>query len=230
MVATRLFATCLLAAIATAAPLEKRATVLADGSSMKSGKISGQLSWQSSGRLVAGSCPNGVGISVRLRGGTVFRTWRPVIDALYFPQSCYQVLLGSSGNIAKRSGGDDSETDKLTIGHADVYDPESTPFGNSEGNPEWEEAPSPISNDDGNVSDVSANSLVKRGSARQRIELYSTPFAGSGTSWTFQWKSYLTGSGFKTTDSWIHLFQLLSRGGGRTGQSRDRRSLFGAVN
>ncbi|KAK4054395.1 hypothetical protein OIV83_000889 [Microbotryomycetes sp. JL201] len=172
-------------AIVLGAPLEKRATVLASGSSMQSGKVNSALSYQASGRLIAGGCPYGTGIS-----------------------SCYQVLLGASGNLARRS-------ELAQDGVDDVYSAESSVFFSpiAQTIPEWEdESGSAI-----RKLNWTDHELAKRASARQRIELYSMPMAGAGSSWTYQWKSYLSGSGFSTTGSWNHLFQLLSRGGGRTG-------------
>ncbi|KAK4056763.1 hypothetical protein OIO90_002315 [Microbotryomycetes sp. JL221] len=184
-----------LAAVTTAAPLEKRATTLANGYGMKSGKISNQLSWQSSGKLISGGCPYGTGIS-----------------------SCYQVLLGSSGNLARRSEQQVVESD--SFGANDIYMAEASPFKSAldDDSPEWEDMRSDIdlTTSKGETPET-ATALVRRASARQRIELYSLPMAGAGSSWTFQWKSYLSGSGFKASSSWNHLFQLLSRGGSRSG-------------
>ncbi|KAM0791458.1 hypothetical protein ACM66B_005912 [Microbotryomycetes sp. NB124-2] len=186
----QLLSTLALTAVALGAPLEKRATVLASGSSMQSGRVNSALSYQASGKLVSGGCPSGTGIA-----------------------SCYQVLLGSSGNLARRS--DESE-----LAFDDVYPAESSLFASplDDSVSEWEDSSSfEVQEEHVKNENSTSSDLTKRASARQRIELYSMPMAGAGSSWTYQWKSYLTSSGFKTTGAWCHLFQLLSRGGSRTG-------------
>ncbi|ORY64627.1 hypothetical protein BCR35DRAFT_283153 [Leucosporidium creatinivorum] len=176
-----------LASLVVAAPLEKRSKVLASGNGMKSGAISKTLSWQSSGKLIQGGCPSTVKIS-----------------------SCYQVLLNSAGNLASRSLSDDSIFADSDDSHhqttlSDAYYAETSPFlAPAEiGGPEYEEM---------TVEVEDSSALVKRASARQRIEMYSMPLAASGSTWTFTWKSYLS-TGTSTSGTFFHLFQLLRRDG-----------------
>lgn len=170
-----LFASLLaLASLAVAAPLEKRATVLASGNGMKSGAISKTLSWQSSGKLVQGGCPSAVKISVSSRFIS------GCSDQIDFPrlilQSCYQVLLNSAGNLASRSVAEDSIFADSDDSHhqttlSDAYYAEASPFlaPADVGGPEFEEI----------TVQEESSALVKRASARQRIELYSMPLASS---------------------------------------------------
>jgi hypothetical protein len=102
-------------------------------------------------------------------------------------QSCYQVLLNSAGNLASRSicdddddsiftGSDDSHHHRTTL--SDAYYAETSPFlapAEVDGS-EFEEM---------TVQDESS-ALVKRASARQRIEMYSMPLAASVSNILFE--------------------------------------------
>lgn len=54
---------------------------------------------------------------------------------------------------------------------------------------------------------------TRASSARQRIELYSQPVAASGSQWTYKWKSWIAPE-TKTTGSFFHLVQIISRTNG----------------
>lgn len=114
-------------------------------------------------------------------------------------------MLAGSGNLARRNG-------ELESG-GDAYDPATSRFPSyfdaDEDEYEDIDEEQPLSDSTQEVTAL----LVKRGGGRQRTELYSQPVATSGSRWTYKWRSYLSPD-TKTTGSFFHLFQVISRANG----------------
>jgi hypothetical protein len=115
-------------------------------------------------------------------------------------------LCTQSGDLARR----DSNSTLPDDSPSDAYDPNSASWLTD---PELElDEYEPECNEDEDSPSSPPSSLVKRATARQRIEMYGLPAAASGSKWTYRWRSH-TASSINTSKKFFHLFQLLRRDG-----------------